>query len=458
MGFEVPSSAVLNEPPTVTTPPTSRLKKLLIVSPHFAPTNAPDMQRVRLALPYLRTFGWEPVVLAMDPLMIEGGVNDPLLEKTYPDDIRVVRVRGIPPRFTRWSGIGSLWFRCGRAFRRAGEQLLREEKFDLVFFSTTQFDAFTLGPRWKQKFGIPYVLDYQDPWFNDYYQKTRTNPPGGRIKFGFAQWRARRNEPSTLQAASGLIAVSAAYGTTLARNYPWFDATRMQLMPFGAAQRDIDLARTHTPREPLVPFGDGCFHHIYAGRCGPDMTISLTTIFRAFRLYQVSHPKEAERVRFHFIGTDYAPPPLGREWAMPIARAEGVAEYVREHCYRVPYFDALHYLVNSDALLAVGSNDPSYSASKIFPYILSRRPMLVVFNEHSPVLAFARQARCGLRFSFSGSEDIDMIAGQIHEQWFVRNQMGVVQEADPEAFKRFTAESMTRQLATCFDEALLSSS
>ncbi|HEY9250898.1 MAG TPA: glycosyltransferase [Rariglobus sp.] len=430
------------------------MKKVLIISPHFAPTNAPDMQRARLAIPYLRAHGWEPVVLAIAPEYIEGGVLDPLLEATYPADTRIVRVRGIPPRLTRWLGIGSLWLRCGRAFRAAGEKLLREEKFDLVFFTTTQFDAFTLGPLWKRQFGLPYVLDYQDPWVNDYYGRTRTKPPGGMLKFACAQWRARRQEPGTLREASGVIAVSDAYSRTLAGRYPWFPANRVLLLPFGAAAADIATARGHTPARPLVDFNDGCFHHIYAGRCGPDMSISLTAIFRAFKRFRERQPEKASRIRFHFIGTDYAPPPLGREWAMPIARGEGVGEYVTEHCYRVPYFDALHYLVKADALLAVGSNDPTYSASKIFPYILAERPMLVVFNRHSPVLAFAKQADCGERFSFDSADEIDDIAEQIARVWFEGGRMREVHATNAAAFLPFTAESMTARLVDCFNAAL----
>ena len=161
------------------TDPTPRPpRKVLIVSPHFPPVNAPDMQRIRLALPYLRALGWEPVVLAVAPDLVEGGVLEPLLEQTYPADIRVIRVRGIPQRATRLVGVGSLWLRCGRALRAAGDRLLRGERFDLVFFSTTQFDAFTLGPRWKAMFGLPYILDYQDPWINNYYGLTNTSARG----------------------------------------------------------------------------------------------------------------------------------------------------------------------------------------------------------------------------------------------------------------------------------------
>ena len=90
------------------------------------------MQRVRLALPYLRDCGWEPTVLALEPNSVEGAVYDPQLIATYPADIRIVRVRGLSPRLTRWAGIGNLWWRCGRALTRAGEKLLRAEKFDLV--------------------------------------------------------------------------------------------------------------------------------------------------------------------------------------------------------------------------------------------------------------------------------------------------------------------------------------
>jgi Glycosyl transferase 4-like domain len=434
----------------------TQLRKVLIVSPHFPPINAPDMQRVRLALPYLRSLGWEPVVLTLEPDMIEGGVIEPLLEKTYPKDVRIIRVRGIPPSATRWAGVGSLWLRCGAAIRGAGTRLLRAEKFDLVFFSTTQFDAFTLGPLWAAKFGLPYVLDYQDPWVNDYYRSTNTVPPGGRFKFAYSQWRARQKEPKALRGASGVIAVSDGYGAAHARNYPWFDASKVRLLTFGAAENDFAIAGKHRPSEPLVPFGDGNYHHVYAGRCGPDMSTSLATIFRGFKRFLAERPAEAERVRFHFIGTDYAPRPLGREWAMPVARREGVEAFVSEHCYRVPYFDALYCLTHADALLVAGSNDPTYSASKIYPYVLAKRPLLLVFHSRSPVIAIARQLGCTMTFEYEGTEDIGPLSESVAREWFLNGGMGRFTAVDPVAFEPYTAKGMTRQLVECFDAAVRS--
>jgi hypothetical protein len=433
------------------------MPRVLVVSPHFPPVNAPDMQRARLALPHLRALGWEAVVLAVAPALVEGAVLDPVLEKTYPPDIRVVRVGGIPHRATRRLGFGSLWWRCGAALRRAGDQLLAAEKFDLVFFSTTQFDAFGLGPRWRARFGVPYVLDYQDPWVNDYYLRTRTPPPGGPFKFWLSQFTARRREPAAVRAAAAIVAVSPSYGPDLVQRYPGLDRERIHHLPFGAAATDFEIARQHVPATPLVPFGDGRTHFVYAGRCGPDMSHSLILLFRAYRLYLASHPREAESIHFHFIGTDYAPPPLGRYWALPIARKENVEPHVSEHCYRVPYFDALSYLVRADALLAVGSNDPTYSASKIFPYLIARRPLLTIVHEDSIMLKLSRGQGVASSYGFSNADaGLDELVDRIHREWFVAGGHRVVPAGDPELLNDLTSLGMTRRLAAIFDRSLAS--
>lgn len=438
----------------MSTSPTKTTRKVLVVTLHFAPVNTPDMQRVRMALPFFRSMGWEATVLAVAPDLVEGRVLEPLLEKTYPADVRIVRVGGIPVWATRIAGIGSLWLRCGARVRAAGDKLLSDEAFDLVFFSTTQFDAFTLGPTWKAKFGVPYVLDYQDPWVNDYYDRTGTRPPGGWLKFGFSQWCARRREPAVLREAAAVIAVSGAYGVTFAKMYPWFAPRKVRFIPFGAAEGDFALARSYAPPHSLIPFGDGLVHLVYTGRCGPDMSTSLKILFRAFKKYLSIEPVAARRIRFHFVGTDYAPRPFGREWAMPVAVSEGVEEYVSEQCYRVPYFDALYYLTHADALIAVGSNDPTYSASKIFPYVLAQRPILVVFHEKSPVMALAKEMNCGQRYTFNDANDIDIVAEEIGRDWFIGGTMKELPNPDLSAFRPYSAESMTRRLVTVFDEVV----
>ncbi|HRI80840.1 MAG TPA: hypothetical protein PLF88_00235 [Opitutaceae bacterium] len=433
------------------------IRRVLIVSPHFPPVNAPDMQRARLALPCLRALGWDPVVLAVTPDSVEGAVLDPLLEQTYPPDIRVVRVRGLSPQLTRPFGFGSLWWRCGRALRQAGDTLLRAEKFDLVFFTTTQFDTVTLGPRWLAKFGVPYVLDYQDPWVNDYYRRTQTRPPGGRVKFWLSQLTARRREPKAVRGAAAIVSVSSAYGPDLLARHPGIEPARIHHLPFGASKADLEIARRHVPDQPLVSLGDKNIHFVYTGRVVAGMRRPLALLFRAFHRYLATHPAQAARIRFHFIGTDYAPPPLAQNWVLPIATAEQVAEHVSEQCYRVPYFEALHYLTSADALLAIGSDDPAYSASKIFPCLLAGRPLLTIAHHESLMLRAARGQNHPASYGFSNADreaDTAELVQCIHAEWFVREGYRSLPAGNPTLLAELTAAGMSGRLATIFDGAV----
>src|SRR6476620_2061415 len=93
-------------------------RRVLIVSPHFPPVNAPDMQRVRMSLPFFRESGWEPMVLAVEP----GGTEslDPLLSATLPADVPIERVPSLPPGLTRPLGVGNVALRSLPWLYRAG--------------------------------------------------------------------------------------------------------------------------------------------------------------------------------------------------------------------------------------------------------------------------------------------------------------------------------------------------
>src|SRR5262245_53551195 len=110
-------------------------RHVLIVSPNFPPINAPDHQRVRMSLAYLAENGWRATVLAVSPECVEGG-RDSLLLETIPKETRVIHTRALPVRRGP-IGIGSIGLRALPYLRKAGDQLLKSEKFDLIFFSTT---------------------------------------------------------------------------------------------------------------------------------------------------------------------------------------------------------------------------------------------------------------------------------------------------------------------------------
>jgi hypothetical protein len=423
-------------------------RQVLIVCPRFAPTNAPDMHRVRLALPWLTELGWSATILCVEPQYVPVP-QDPLLNKSIPSTVRVVRVPAIPLSRTRPIGIGSLAFRAMLGIRRAGDWLLSKERFDLIYFSTTEFGVFPLGPRWLQRHRVPYVLDYQDPWITDYYRRNRICPPGGKLKHSLMQMLARWYEPTCVQQASAITVVSKTYADQLQERYR-FPIDRMHVIPFGGANTDFDIARNGKIRHGVFEPGDGSEHWVYAGVAGPYMTKSLTALFRAFRSALNDSPDRFGRIRMHFVGTDYAPAEIVKAQVMPIAESESVAPWVHEIPTRLPYFAALQCLLDADALIVPGSNDPGYTASKIFPYVLAKRPLLTIFHRNSSVNRIVDDCHAGRCIPFDELTSIDDLSLNIRNGWFLNGQYLTASNTNWEAFRQFDSETMANKLTSIF--------
>jgi hypothetical protein len=80
--------------------------------------------------------------------------------------------------------------------------------------------------------------------------------------------------------------------------------------------------------------------------------------------------------------------------------------------------------------------------------------MLIVFHTDSPVVGIVNAMKCGLLYAFADPVDIDALADEVANEWFMSGKMRESVEIDPASFLPYTAEGMTRALAACFDEAL----
>lgn len=427
------------------------MRQVLIVSPHFPPTNAADHQRVRMALPYFEQFGWQPTVLAVRPEYVEG-VQDPLLVRTVPDSVRVVRTKALPTKWTRKIGVGSLAHRARRQLRCAGEELLRQEHFDVVFFSTTEFPILTQGQRWRRRLGVPYVLDIQDPWVSDYYHEHRhQHRPGGKFKYAFSQWLARRSEPGAVGNADHIVCVSASYAEDFRRRYPQVPASAYTVLPFGAPELDFAILQKNNVTQSVFDPHDGYEHWVYVGRGGADMAFAVRSFFLALKRYLDEGRQSSSRLRIHFVGTDYAPGDRARKTIEPLAIEQGVQNVITEQTERLPYFVALQCLKDAHALFILGSNDPGYTASKLYPYILAKKPLLAVFHANSSVVDVLRTTGAGKLVTFEKEDDLNRVSSEIYEQWFA--QLPATRPAtDWNSFAPYTAEAMTRKLCDVFNK------
>ncbi len=433
--------------------------RVLIVSPHFPPINAADHQRVRMSLPYFQEFGWEPWVLTVRP-ETDVGVYDPLLTQTVPATIPVIQTSALPIALTRRIGLGTLGWRCLPYLASTGSRLLSSQIFDLIYFSTTVFLTMALGARWKRRFNIPYVLDFQDPWLSDYYQKSPTvHPPGGRLKYSFNQWVAQKLEPATLRHVSQVISVSPEYPKTLCQRYSWLQANQFTVLPFGAPEADFEqLPSLHIQQSIFDPH-DGKRHWVYVGRGGGDMALALRALFAAIQTDRNRHPERWSAIKLHFVGTSYAPKDRAEKTIEPIAQEFRIADLVEEYCDRLPYFEALQVLVDSDAILLIGSDDPGYTASKLYPCILAKKPIVALFHQQSSVVQILQQCEAGRVVTFQTGDSPQQLQTQVMTRlnWLLSLPKGYQPETNWSAFRPYTAREMTRQQCAVFDRCLTTS-
>src|SRR5690606_9831175 len=96
--------------------------RLLVVSPHFPPSAAADMHRVRMNLGRWRENGWDSEVLCVRPDRA-GRAEDERLAGTVPADVEVHRVGALPETLAHGLGLSAIGLRAWGTLARAGDRL-----------------------------------------------------------------------------------------------------------------------------------------------------------------------------------------------------------------------------------------------------------------------------------------------------------------------------------------------
>ena len=129
-----------------------------------------------------------------------------------------------------------------------------------------------------------------------------------------------------------------------------------------------------------------------------------------------------------------------------------------EYPKRLAYLDVLIHLSMADAIFILGSTEPHYTPSKTFQAVLSGKMILSVLHEQSTAVSVIRQSRAGLVMDFCGSNDVKKIEENFPA--FFLEFLKELRRFDPEKvdkkyFEQYSAENMTRQLATLLDKACM---
>jgi glycosyltransferase involved in cell wall biosynthesis len=416
----------------------------LIISPHFPPVNAPDMQRIRISLPYYKAMGWEPVVLCVDEKYVSG-YRDELLNETIPPDIEIHRVKAFSEKLTRPLGIRSLSLRSYYQFKKKGTELLRKNQFDLIFFSTSLFHVCQLGPYWKKKFGVNFVIDMQDPWRNDFFN--HQGPVKKNRKFWINHTINKTMEKNTMPHASGIMSVSQQYIDTLHKRYQELRTRPSLLLPFGVSLKDFDLVKRKNIVPEVINRRNGKINVVYVG----VINQFFIPVIKAFFIALKESDFNMEQYQFYFIGTNYFPG-TDERLVDKLAHEMNMEHLVTEIPDRIPYFSAISTLLHSDILFIPGSTDIGYNASKVYNNILSGKPILSVFYENSLVKEIVDGTNAGIFVGISENEDVPSLVKKISEiiPMFVKLHLKET-PSNMDKLQKHTAKEMVRQQVEFFN-------
>ncbi|MFM2294053.1 MAG: hypothetical protein RLZZ350_466 [Verrucomicrobiota bacterium] len=390
------------------------VKRVLLITPDFTPLNVAGVMRPRFLAAHLRACGWEPVVVTVRAECYAQPGDAASLALLAPE-LRVERVGAWPVKLCRPLGFGDIAWRAQRALRARVAEIIAREKVDLIFCSVLPGATMLVGAWAKRKFNVPFILDYQDPWFSDW---GAAQPRFS--KAGLAHWLAAKLEPVAVAQADALTAVSDETLATLRQRGLLRANLPVEILPIGADENDhvvaakvgrpltmdyettdaraaiVEAEKSHRPIVHRLPFSLA-----YLGTITERMLPAVKTLFAAVKIISAENPERY--LRLHFIGTSAQPDGTDKLGLRQLAAAADITEQFVLKPRRAPYLDALRTMQAADVLLLPGSTDAHYTASKIFPCWLARRPVFGLFHEASSIVTLARELG-GVRLVTYGHE------------------------------------------------------
>jgi glycosyltransferase involved in cell wall biosynthesis len=176
-------------------------------------------------------------------------------------------------------------------------QLHRRHQFDVIYTVGPPRSAALIGLSLKVLYGIPWVLDYEDPWY----------PPRRPLRRMFERWL----EAAMVHRADAIVVMTSAHAEELGRSY---QVPREKLAVSGCGFDEDDFLCDLAAQEELLTPGPVHLSHfgsVYPGSSGKFFP-ALIGLLR-------EHPEARERFRVNIIGfpdeaiRQYAEDPLLRD-------------------------------------------------------------------------------------------------------------------------------------------------
>ena len=350
------------------------MKTLLIIYPHWPPSNLAGVHRPRLIANFLDDFGWKAVVLTVEQKYYEQPPDFDLC-KLVNQQIEVHYTKAY--RITKPRIIGDIGLRAFNYLKHQALKIISQQKIDFIWIPIPSFYVALLGRILHNKTKIPYGIDYIDPWVRNISNRRNLRAILSNIV-------AQILEPIAVKKASLISGVSYEYfKPMLQRNFKNKKIETIA-MPYGFDPKDHNV-KIYNLQYPWNNYPNS-IPIIYAGAVLPLSGYFIELLFKSIKNL-LDKNQINKNTKLFFVGTgNYTHKSIEQ-----YASEAGITENVVELRQRFPFLHILNFLSAAKGVMVIGSTQKHYTASKIFQALLSQQPVFAIMHHKSTIVEILKQ-------------------------------------------------------------------
>ena len=440
------------------------MKKVLLITTHFAPDRHIGAKRVTKFAKYLPDFGWQPIVLTQE-IRRYHGLDRTLLEE-LPEDISIYRTlewnlfrsssqsdvthqptRGKPDRRSRdhWRKImvrrldfflfyNYSWLLPAFLIAR---RLVHEQGIDLIYSSVPNPEAHLVALLLRLTLPVKWVCEYRDPWTTlpDCYS------PLSPLQPSTDRWLERQ----IFEQADCLLFVGRGYQDLILRDQPDHLSHKSAILYNGYDENDFDSLISSCEGDSSDKLVIG---HI--GTLGKWVTPEpfLRGLGSAIR----GQDEMLSNILVRFIGEVKFDPQM-EEDLLTIIEEEGLQDVVRIEAF-LPHREALAEMCDCDLLLLIRGRPDELPElglatvpAKFFEYLRAQRPVLALVPPEGDAARLTHELGAGVVVD---PGDVDAIGQAILDLYTASRRGELKVQGDVSKIKQYERRTQTKQLAKLF--------
>jgi len=357
-------------------------KKVLILTYYWPPAGGPGVQRFLKFCKYFNDFSWQPVIIS--PKNGSYPYLDESLEKEIPDYIEVVRTKTFEPfaLYNRLRGkkgkevsVAMTGFKNSRspiqklakyirgnyfipdarkgwvpyAVKAAGN-IIKHNQIDAIITTGPPQSTHLAGLRLKEKFDLPWIADFRDPWTSVYYN--RFFPRTEKTKR-----KDKKLEDKVLYSADAISVISPGLKEEFINR-----AKRLEIIYNGYDEQDFKNVKAAIHKKFILA---------YVGNLKPNQNVK--TLWNVLAAMKKNIPDFARKFSLQITG-------LADTEIKKDMKQAGISDLVQFLPF-VQHKEAIQRMTSANMLLFIipeSKGNRLILTGKIFEYLACKKPMLSI--------------------------------------------------------------------------------